>query len=211
MEIISKVFKSLLITIAVVLTGCTGAPNAIKVDPFTNLTTFAEATLDKDNETLGTQARWAGKIATVRNNGDISEIEIVLFPSRETGKPQTSDISIGRFKAIVPLYVDPNLYARGRLITVLGEVANPTKGQIGEHEYTYQTLNAKGVYLWKDIKRINTDPLNMMNTGVLNEQNEYSSGPWSSQTVEEGQNSGTAARATITRNNGDSHSIIIPN
>lgn len=209
MEKMSNSLKSLALTSVFILTACSGAPNAIKVNGFTNLTTFSQATLDKNNEKLGTQARWAGKIAAVRNNGDISEIEVVLFPSRASGKPQTGDISLGRFKAIVPVYVDPKLYTQGRLITVLGEVAAPTIGQVGNQTYTYQTLNAKGVYLWKDISLVNTDPLNMQAIASRTDRRDNVTGPWSSSSTQDRHEQGEDVRSTVIRNNGGSHSIII--
>lgn len=209
MEKMSNILKSLLLTSAFVLSACTGAPNAIKVSGFTNLTTFSQATLDKNNEKLGSQARWAGKIAAVRNNGDMSEIEVVLFPSRASGKPQAGDISLGRFKAIVPVYVDPTLYSRGRLITVLGEVATPTIGQVGNQTYTYQTLNAKGVYLWKDISLVNTDPLNMQTIANGTDRRDNVTGPWANTSTQERHAQGENVGSTVTRNNDGSHSIII--
>jgi outer membrane lipoprotein len=98
---------------------------------------------------VGEKARWGGRIVSVENKQDASEIEVIFFPAGLNGKPRTGEESEGRFKAIVPGFVDPLVFEKDRLITIVGNVSEPATGIIGEQAYTYPTLNAVGYYMWK--------------------------------------------------------------
>ena len=136
--------------ITLLLSACSSVPKAIKVAPFDNLTSFTQATLDENSALIGSAARWGGKIVSVKNDGDISHIEVVLFSLDLSGRPRIGDYSLGRFKATIPALIDPETPSEGRLITVLGTLGKPVSAIIGEQPYEYQVINADGVYLWAD-------------------------------------------------------------
>lgn len=150
------------------VTGCVNVPNEIDVAENTNLVPFdkvnasivnvgpsTDASLTTDNS--GQKARWGGKIVSVVNKKDVSEIEVVFFPENSYGKPKTGMPSSGRFKAVVEGFVDPLVFEQGRLITVVGEVGQSQSGIIGEQDYLYPTLNAMGYYMWKESTNINVE------------------------------------------------------
>jgi len=154
-----KLLVGLLVISAV--TGCAIVPNEIDVAKNTNLVPFEKVSNNTVSvgpntaapmsaSSKGKKARWGGKIVSVENKKDVSEIEVVFFPENSYGKPRTSMASAGRFKAVVDGFVDPLVFEQGRLITVVGEVGDGQSGIIGEQDYTYPTLNAMGYYMWKE-------------------------------------------------------------
>ncbi len=150
----------------VVVSGCAVVPDSIDVGKNAMLVPFEEVSAGIANvgpsteaQSLdkGKKARWGGKIVSVVNKKDVSEIEVVFFPENSLGKPKTGMPSAGRFKAVVEGFVDPLVFEQGRLITVVGDVGDSHAGIIGEQEYTYPTLNAKGYYMWKETTDINVE------------------------------------------------------
>ncbi len=144
--------KSLLVLFALfTVTGCAVVPEPIQVAEDTPLVPFDQV-MNNTNEVaaLGEKARWGGKIVSVQNKKEFSEIEVIYFPESSNGKPRTGEQSTGRFKALVPGFVDPLVFQQDRLITIIGMVSEPAEGIIGEQAYTYPTLDAAGYYMWKE-------------------------------------------------------------
>jgi len=132
------------------LGGCATVPEPIQIPENTRLVEYEQVINSPEAvAVLGEKARWGGRIVGVQNKAEVSEIEVVFFPESSNGKPQTSQQSEGRFKAIVPGFVDPLVFEKDRLITIVGEVSEPVVGIIGEQNYTYPTLNAVGYFMWK--------------------------------------------------------------
>lgn len=162
MNIIKTTKVAAAIIIVAALGACAIVPDSIDVADASKLVPFDRVNKVKtqspdSNISLGEKARWGGKIVAVENKKDASEIEIVFFPETDYGKPKTSMPSMGRFKAVVEGFVDPLVFEQGRLITVVGEVGNMQTGIIGEQEYAYPTLNAKGYYMWKETTDIKVE------------------------------------------------------
>jgi outer membrane lipoprotein len=163
----SNTTKHLAVALAiVVLSGCAMVPEPIDVSKNTVLVSFEDVnkgvttvgpTHSQTSVDAGQKARWGGKIVSVVNKKTVSEIEVVFFPEDRLGKPKTGMPSAGRFKAVVDGFVDPLVFEQGRLITVVGDVSSSITGVIGEQEYVYPTLNAKGYYMWKDSTDINVE------------------------------------------------------
>jgi outer membrane lipoprotein len=149
-----------------VVSGCAVVPDSIDVGENTTLVAFEDVSTSIANADpsaaarsldAGKKARWGGKIVSVVNKKDASEIEVVFFPEDRLGKPKTGMPSVGRFKAVVEGFVDPLVFEQGRLITVVGDVGDTHTGIIGEQEYTYPTLNAMGYYMWKETTDVNIE------------------------------------------------------
>ncbi|MFC4699768.1 Slp family lipoprotein [Glaciecola siphonariae] len=132
------------------LSACSMVPEPIQIADNTPLMSFDKVINSDDAlSAQGEKARWGGRIVSVQNKKDVSEIEVIYFPEGHNGKPKTDQQSEGRFKAIVPGFVDPLVFEKDRLITIVGNVSAPEVGIIGEQNYTYPTLNAAGYHMWK--------------------------------------------------------------
>lgn len=139
-----------LVTAALSLGACSIVPEPIQLAEGSPLVSFNQIIDDPSGlSVVGEKARWGGRIVGVQNKQDASEIEVIFFPEASNGKPRTGEESKGRFKAIVPGFVDPLVFEKDRLITIVGDVAAPETGIIGEQNYIYPTLSAMGYYMWK--------------------------------------------------------------
>ncbi len=130
-------------------TGCAPTfPRGI-MDQVDRNVSFADLRKDPD----GYKGKWvmlAGIIVDSRSEEDGStSIEIVQKPADSRGRPLRTDDTGGRFIAVSKQFLDPAIYHRGRLITVVGEVAGKTVRPLGEVAYQYPLLEVKAVHLWE--------------------------------------------------------------
>jgi outer membrane lipoprotein len=80
-----------------------------------------------------------------------SQIEAMYVPVNGSGYFKESGRSEGRFLAVLPedrTMLDPEVYSRGRRVTLAGEFVELQSGWIGEMEYVYPVFEIKQIYLW---------------------------------------------------------------
>ena len=127
--------------------GCaTNIPREIQEAPADN-PTIREVRNNIDQYT-GTTVRWGGAIASVENRQNETWIEVVATELGGYGRPLDSDSSYGRFIVRIENFLDPQIYAEGRDLTVSGVVESRIARPIGEHSYTYPLVRASAYYLW---------------------------------------------------------------
>ncbi len=84
---------------------------------------------------------------TVREGA--SWVEVLQLPLDWRQRPRDTDVSYGRFLIRFAGFLDPAIYAGGRKITVLGEVAGKKVLPLKEMEYVYPVLLPREHYLWR--------------------------------------------------------------
>lgn len=134
---------------ALLLGACTSqVPLNIREAPADNpsLEQVRENTADH----LGQQVRWGGTIIETTNREDATWLTVLGQPLFKGGEPKFTDDSTGRFIAIVPEFLDPQVYAPDRRVTVTGTVLRIEAGKVGEYPYTYSVIQADDWYLWAD-------------------------------------------------------------
>lgn len=89
-----------------------------------------------------------GAIAGVRNFQSGGELEVVQFDLDCYGKPSKTAYSGGRFLAESPYFLDPMVYRKGLMVTMVGEVAGQKTGGLEEVSYAYPVLKVRELYLW---------------------------------------------------------------
>ncbi|WP_281558978.1 Slp family lipoprotein [Thalassomonas sp. RHCl1] len=137
---------------ALVLTACSAIPEKLQLAPDTPLTNYKDALAVSYSDAVA-QARWGGVIAKVDNLKDSTRIEVVHFELSPSTRPKQKDETLGRFRVYYPGLLDPMIYKKGKSITVVGNIAAPESGTIGEHPYQYPVVKADAVHLWKDIQQ----------------------------------------------------------
>lgn len=139
--------KTAILFLSLVLAGCASdIPRPIREAPALDLRP-AQA-LEEAASRRGSAVRWGGVIASVENRVDESWIEIVERPLTADGRPRRTDASGGRFLARVPGFLDPAVYARGRLVTVAATLGEPVTRAIGQYPYRYPVVRVSTHYLW---------------------------------------------------------------
>jgi outer membrane lipoprotein len=76
-------------------------------------------------------------------------VEVLEKPLDYQQKPSYADQSSGRFLVRLQGFLDPAIYASGRMLTVAGQVEGKAIRPIKEVQYTYPVLYAQEHYLWK--------------------------------------------------------------
>jgi outer membrane lipoprotein len=92
--------------------------------------------------------RWGGEIIKVEPKKDATCFEILARQLDASARPLSSDPSDGRFKACRAGFYDPEVFARGRELTVTGTVTGTDSGKVGEFDYSYPHVAADTIYLW---------------------------------------------------------------
>ena len=106
--------------------------------------------LAQTSDYLGQQTRLGGTIVATENKQDATWLTVLGLPLYKSGAPRSSDDSDGRFIAIVPAFLDPQIYAPDRQVTVTGTLLRTETGKVGEYPYSYPVIQAEAWYLWPE-------------------------------------------------------------
>ncbi|MCX8072843.1 MAG: Slp family lipoprotein [Candidatus Binatia bacterium] len=105
---------------------------------------------------VGERVRWGGTIAIVHVRERETCLEIVARRLDSSARPIVEDASEGRFWACRSDFLDPEIYVRGRSITVVGVLRELHKGSIGERSYRFPVVQAEELKLWPVVARRTT-------------------------------------------------------
>jgi outer membrane lipoprotein len=92
---------------------------------------------------------WGGKVIDTVNEQGMTLIKVLQIPLDYLEMPEDEETSQGRFMAEVQRYIDPEVYRKGRMITLAGEVIGKKVERLGEMEYAYPLVRVKEIHLWK--------------------------------------------------------------
>jgi outer membrane lipoprotein len=92
---------------------------------------------------------WGGKVIDTLNEEGLTLIKTLQIPIDFTGMPEDEEMSQGRFMARVQGYADPEIYRKGRMLTLAGKISGKRIEPLGEMEYAYPLVDIKEIYLWK--------------------------------------------------------------
>lgn len=100
--------------------------------------------------TAGTTAvRWGGQIIETQPRAEQTCFFVLAQTLDSQARPKPGEASDGRFVACKQGFYDPEVFAKGREITVTGTLDGTVQHKIGEFDYTYPKVAATNVYLWK--------------------------------------------------------------
>ncbi|GAB4485415.1 MAG: Slp family lipoprotein [Thermodesulfovibrionales bacterium] len=91
-----------------------------------------------------------GKIAETTTTNAGSEIEVVQNPLDRYGYIEETDYSEGRFIVAVAEQLDPEIFEKGRYVTVAGVLAGTRPGRINNADYLFPVIHAQEIRLWKE-------------------------------------------------------------
>lgn len=131
------------------LGGCASVPPQLAGSDFAALTPHQAA----QQNAHGERVRWGGKIVKVVPQSAQTCFEILARELYSDARPRPRDASGGRFIACSQGFYDPELYTRGRDLTVTGQLAGTEQHKVGGYDYTYALVHADNVYLWPKRER----------------------------------------------------------
>ena len=103
---------------------------------------------DAARATGGGAVRWGGEIIKVEPKTDATCFEVLARELDASARPRAHDGDGGRFIACHGGFYDPEVFERGREVTITGHVTGTDQGKVGEFDYTYPRVAADAIYLW---------------------------------------------------------------
>jgi outer membrane lipoprotein len=147
-----------LLTACALLAGCATVP-PVALSPPPNVVAGAlDAYLDSD-------VTWGGMVIETVNFDRHSEIEVLAFPLDRHGHPQPDALDLGRFVVVRAGFLDPHVFAPGRLVTASGRVTGDRQGHLRQVPYRWPELDARQLELWT-VDRRQTAPRFTFSLGV---------------------------------------------
>lgn len=109
---------------------------------------FAE--IRKDPEKFkGAVVVWGGVIIETVNRQDSTAIRVLQTALDFQGRPTDLDRSEGRFIVVVDRFLDPDIFKKGRELTVGGEIAGSETHPVGEVLFVHPVVRARELKLWE--------------------------------------------------------------
>ena len=95
-----------------------------------------------------TPVRWGGEIIQTEPRQQQTCFFVLAEPLDSQARPKRDEASLGRFVACKQGFYDPEVFAKGREITVTGTLDGTVQHKIGQFDYTYPKVEVNNVYLW---------------------------------------------------------------
>ncbi len=128
------------------LAGCSSQP--IYTAP-ADLAQVPPETVAQTPERFGDRSViWGGRVVSVDNLPNHTEIEILGYPLDHGQRPQPDQPAGGRFIAVMSGYVEKLDYPAGALVTLRGRIAGTRAGKVGEAPYVFPLVKVEAIHLW---------------------------------------------------------------
>jgi outer membrane lipoprotein len=126
------------------LGGCATIPKPIAGN-------YAPVSLDaaRTGAATATPVRWGGEIIETKPAQQETCFFVLAKPLDSQARPQAGGESMGRFVACHAGFYDPEVFTKGRDLTVTGTLDGTVQHKIGGFDYTYPKVAANAIYLWK--------------------------------------------------------------
>jgi outer membrane lipoprotein len=106
------------------------------------------ALIQKADEYRGKTVIVGGYLLNTRNESGQTVITVLQAPLVPGGKPGLRDRSQGRIIITTSQFLDPEIYARDRKITVAGKVIGSSLDEADKAPFPYLKLESRELYLW---------------------------------------------------------------
>jgi outer membrane lipoprotein len=98
---------------------------------------------------VGSIVLWGGRIIEAIPQPEGSELIVLETPLDYLEEPKTAKYSQGRFIAKSPRLLDPEVYQKGKKITLAGEIVGKETRPLDKTKYTYPVVLIKQIHLWR--------------------------------------------------------------
>ncbi|TBR39179.1 MULTISPECIES: Slp family lipoprotein [Dyella] len=129
------------------LAGCASIPQPLQ-GTYTQIDTSAA----QQGGAGGSKVRWGGEIISTEPGPQETCFYMLSRPLDSQARPKSShDVEgQGRFVACRAGFYDPEVFARGREVTVTGTLHGTVSKKVGDFDYAYPRIEADVVYLWPE-------------------------------------------------------------
>src|SRR5215217_4751878 len=120
--------RLMLVAVIPLFAACATAPKPLQ-GQFTLVSANDVAATGRTGEIV----RWGGLVIDVEPEAERTCMQILSRELSETARPRDRDVSEGRFVACREGFYDPEIFTKGREVTVAGRVAGMTTRPVGEY------------------------------------------------------------------------------
>ena len=135
---------SLVILTALLFSACTTIPEQFRGE-YTPLT--PKSSTEKD---LKAPVRWGGVLLETRPEAEFTCFEILSKQLGRSMRPEVSDQAGGRFVACKPGFYDPEVFEKGREVTLTGKIIHMDIRKVGEYDYHFPVVDIEFMSLWPE-------------------------------------------------------------
>ncbi len=137
----------IVLSLLVLLAGCTPGLSGEARSRVTYSGAFSYIQQDPSAH-VGETVLLGGKILDIRTSEERTEIMVLQMPLDHWNSPIDEDRSEGRFLVFMERFLDPVIYNKGKLMSLVGVVRGSEIRAIGHYEYTFPTIDALEIRLW---------------------------------------------------------------
>lgn len=131
---------------ALILTACAVVPKP-PPDQAIPMMSFAELVAEA-GQYKGKLLTLGGSVLEVVNLKSQTRIEALQIPLGVGQKPKNKDYAQGRLILIKDGFLDPEVYTKGRLVTVSGTLLGSSKSEDSQEPYPYLRVKVDELHLW---------------------------------------------------------------
>ena len=134
----------LALMIGFLFSACTTIPEQLKGD-------YASLIPNKTTDNnLETPVRWGGVILETRPENDFTCFEVLAKQLQTSMRPKDSDQADGRSIACKPGFYDPEIFEKGREVTLTGKIIHMDVRKVGEYDYHFPVVDIEFMILWPE-------------------------------------------------------------
>ena len=137
----------LILWIAALLTACTGGISRYARSQVSYFEPFSQLQPNPEKY-RGVTVIWGGRIISAAALEGATEFEVLHLELNRSQRPIVNDRSQGRFIIRSPAFIDPALYPKGALITVVGPLKGSEERPIGQMPYRYPVIGITEIKKW---------------------------------------------------------------
>ena len=156
MSVCHKGMSGVLLSCALLLSGCVTVPDASKGSSELPQQDLVRV-MNDPSLYVGQESRFGGKVVKVTNLNGKTRLEIATQPLDDSARPRLGAASVGRIYADINNFVDPT-DVNNQYVTVLGTNKGTEKGTIGAASYNFVVVDVRGYQRWHLTQQINTPP-----------------------------------------------------
>ena len=145
------------------VSGCTAGISQPSRSKVTYTGTFSALQKTQDAH-KGEIIMLGGRIIEAKTSPSLSELFVLQLALDTRGRPVNPDQSEGRFIVQTKQLLDPAVYQKDMLLTVVGTLKGSKVGSIGSFEYIYPLVELIEIKLWP--KGMQTRPMIHFGIGV---------------------------------------------
>jgi outer membrane lipoprotein len=105
---------------------------------------------DTTESNLQTPVRWGGVILETRPEKDYTCFEVLARQLGTSMRPRDTDQANGRFIACKPGFYDPEVFEKGREVTLTGKIIHMDVRKVGEYDYQFPVVDIEFMTLWPE-------------------------------------------------------------